>query len=360
MKAKCLNPNVAWICGVVRCKFDGVLSPHIVFSPREAEEYYRRIAGEGALSLMERNQISVPCGKCAACEIRKRKDWTTRLSHESSMYEGNCCFITLTYDDDNIPVTCFGKVNGDQPKMLDRGLGELPLSTLLLADVQKFIKRLRRHLEYAPKKPSTRFRRDHVDTPIRYYAVGEYGGRTGRPHYHLMIFGWCPSDMEIHSKRNGHIVYRSAQIEKLWKYGFSTVEPVQGGVAKYCSRYVTKKFARLKSEDPFADSVIPEFVLQSVRNGGIGSSWFDKNYLGMFDRGYANIKCGKDFIKASIPAYYWRRCRRKHLELWLILRDERLLFARSDTRGLYGYDDLVRSCQVYEDRERQSILYELF
>ena len=60
-------------------------------------------------------------------------------------------YITLTYNDDHLPA------NGSlQPR-----------------DLQLFWKRLRK-----------------ARTPgIRYYACGEYGDQTARPHYHAIIFG---------------------------------------------------------------------------------------------------------------------------------------------------------------------------
>lgn len=363
MKAKCLNPNVAWFCGTIRSKADGALSPRMVFSQTEAIKYYQDIYGSMlGLKFMKQNETTVPCGKCLACQIRKRKEWTTRLSLESNHYQ-DCCFITLTYDDDNIPMTddrplkSRGDINDSSLKTVDRGLNcGLSHRTLLPYDVQCFIKRLRRHLEYQPKH--SKIKRDFVDTPIRYYAVGEYGSKFGRPHYHLMIFGWCPSDMEFFKVMNGHAVSRSSQIEKLWKYGFSTVEPVAGGIAKYCSRYVTKKFARISSDDPFAASVCPEFYLQSVREGGIGAKWFDDNYEQMFERGYAIIKTGKIYFKQSIPSYFYNRLRKKNLCLWLQLRDERITFAKQNK--LVDYDELYRSVQVYELNEVRLSQQELF
>lgn len=358
MKAKCLNPNRAWICGTIRCKADGVISPHMVFSSNEAASYARKIGVPEALFLQQ-NEISVLCGKCMACQIRKRRDWTTRLTHEASFYEDNCCFITLTYDDDHVPVTCFNRLDGPMPKMLDRGVGELPLQTLLVSDVQKFMKRLRRHLEYVPKNIKERMVRDHVTTRIRYYIVGEYGSKYGRPHYHLMIFGWKPSDMTFFMMKNGHAVYRSAQIEKLWKFGFSTVEPVNGGVAKYCSRYVTKKFARLRNPDEFADSVFPEFCLQSIKGGGIGAKWFDENYEACLSKGYADVKLGRFYAKAPIPQYYWRRCRKQYLCYFLQLRDERIQLASANP-CVYDYEELARSVLCYEEKERHAAQRELF
>lgn len=361
MKAKCLNPNCAWICGVVRSKSDGVLSPHMVFSPSKAMQYFRNICGDGvvAIDMMQRNEVSVPCGKCAACQIRKRRDWTTRLTNEASVYDDNCCFLTLTYDDDNVPVTCFNPVNGAVPKMVDRGVGNLPLQTLLVSDVQKFIKRLRRHLEYVPKSDRLRNGRDHVER-IRYYVCGEYGSKYRRPHYHLLIFGWKPSDMVPFDCRDGHMIYRSAQVEKLWRFGFSTVAPVAGGVAKYCSRYVTKKFARLQDLDPFKDCVFPEFSLQSVRDGGIGASWFDANLESCLSKGYVDVQVdGKTFFKAPVPTYYWRRARKLRLCFWLQLRNEKMQLLAQGVPSV-SVDELIRSVQCYAQRERCNAQRELF
>lgn len=329
MIAKCLTPVNAWYCGFAISQ-DGVYSPRLVFSFKEAKKYYHEKYGSLGLKLLQRNEVSIPCGKCFACRFRKRKEMTTRLSNELSMYGDDCCFITLTYNDDHLPTTCIRPVK-DADKMIERGVGALPVETLLPSDVQKFIKRLRRHLEYLPKKASKRIGRDYVTTPIRYFAVGEYGGKTGRPHYHLLIFGWKPSDLDAFSIRKGNVVYRSKQVEKLWTFGFSTVQPCGYGVSRYCARYVTKKCLgnSVKNGEPFKESYFPEFVLQSVKNGGIGASWFDRHFEEILSRGYVSYRQGNNFIKASIPTYYLRRLRKNNLALWLHLREEKLMFIKS-------------------------------
>ena len=45
----------------------------------------------------------VPCGKCIACQNNKRSSLSLKLRLEefSSKY---CYFLTLTYDDDNLPL----------------------------------------------------------------------------------------------------------------------------------------------------------------------------------------------------------------------------------------------------------------
>ena len=93
---------------------DSVLSPRLVFSEVEAYRYFEGQVSDSLLHcvfgrgrqirhLMAEARIELPCGKCASCQIQKRKDMSVRLAHEASQFE-NCCFITLTYDDDNLPL----------------------------------------------------------------------------------------------------------------------------------------------------------------------------------------------------------------------------------------------------------------
>lgn len=337
---KCLHPVDCWIVGTRVCK-DGIVSPNLIFSPTEAlQKCGTSMAFDNAFSPQ-------PCGKCPACLIQKRKDMSVRLTHERSMSE-DCCFITLTYDDEHLPKTdCASWSDGSRP-ILWRG-DDFGIATLLPADVQKFMKRLRRHLEYVPKKKTEV--RDHVESgKIRYFAVGEYGGKTKRPHYHILIFGWKPSDLKVHQWKKGYTIYRSAQIEKLWTYGFSTIGDVNAGVAKYCARYVTKKYARLESKCVEENWACPEFTLQSVRNGGMGSLWLEK-YANNLKSGFVTIRSGEDRIsKCSVPRYYYNRLRKVNRPLWLELRDERINFVKSHVRK-YDFDQLVRSVekQRYED-----------
>lgn len=353
MKHHCLHPIEGWYCGYI-ISSDGVYSPNLEFSYKRALEYFTKKYGSSmAVKMLERNSTFIDCGRCLSCKIKKRKDMTTRLNNELSLYGENCCFITLTYNDANIPTTDIRSIK-DSEKIVERGVGALPVETLLPSDVQKFLKRLRRHLQYIPKSAKKREGRDHVEKSIRYFAVGEYGGKTARPHYHLLIFGWKPSDLIFHSMRKGNVVYRSKQVEKLWTFGFSTVQPCGVGVSRYCSRYVTKKFVNdSKDFEPFKDSYFPEFILQSIKHGGIGAPWFDRHFEEIISRGYVNYRQGANFIKASIPSYYLRRLRKNHLCCWLKLRDEKIQFIKTHPVRDYDIGEHLQALALYEKKEKE-------
>lgn len=100
--------------------------------------------------------LKVPCGKCVSCLVNRRSDWSFRLEQEHK-YSSSAYFVTLTYDQKHAPS--------------DGGL-------------------VKRHLQLFMK----RLRKMDGTNKIRYYAVGEYGSKSGRPHYHLLLFNLVNPD----------------------------------------------------------------------------------------------------------------------------------------------------------------------
>lgn len=156
-------------------------------------------------------EITAPCGHCLGCYIDQSSEWSMRAKLELRNYS-EACFLTLTYDDEHLPSD-----------------GELKRK-----DLQDFLKRLRRALD--PKR-------------IRFYGCGEYGAKGERPHYHLIIYGFCPDDLSyLFTSDDGDKNFRSPFIEKLWKNGFITVGMVTNASIRYCSLYLQKQFRDLCSD----------------------------------------------------------------------------------------------------------------
>lgn len=86
------------------------------------------------------------------------------------------------------------------------------------ADVQNYIKRLRKHLYQLLGSYET----------LHFYAVGEYGPVHFRPHYHLLLF--TNSDEVAKVLRECH--------DKSWKLGRSDFQRAAGGAASYVASYV--------------------------------------------------------------------------------------------------------------------------
>lgn len=161
-----------------------------------------------------------PCGQCLPCRINKAREWTHRIMLEASLC-GDSSFVTLTYDNDHLPE------DGSVSK----------------AELQNYLKRLRRNLN---------------DAKFRYFGVGEYGDKSGRPHYHLALFGVGSINSEA--------------IAKGWdkcdpRVGIS-VGDISRDSARYISGYCVKKLT--KNGDPRLNGRHPEFAIQSKMAGGLG------------------------------------------------------------------------------------------
>lgn len=61
--------------------------------------------GDGPIAFHDTGKgrpIEIPCGQCIGCRLEHSRQWAMRCVHEASIHDDNC-FITLTYNDTNIP-----------------------------------------------------------------------------------------------------------------------------------------------------------------------------------------------------------------------------------------------------------------
>lgn len=206
------------------------------------------------------SQIEVqkfPCGLCIGCRIDRSKDWSVRCVLEASQHKENC-FITLTYDQEHLPAG--GSLN--------------------FRDLTLFMKRLRKKFS---------------DCKIRYYGVGEYGAKLQRPHFHIILFGFDFPDKRLWSKSLGNYLYRSASLESLWTYGYSTIGSVSLQSCAYVARYIQKKFLGCNKEEVlnhYGDKV-PEDSRMS-RRPGIASEWFEQYSTDIYPKDFLVVN-GKKF-----------------------------------------------------------------
>lgn len=217
--------------------------------------------------------IRVPCGRCTECQEKYSNEWAFRCVQESS-FHAESCFITLTYQDNPVQ--------------------------LIKKDVQDFIKRLRDRIK--PVK-------------IRYFACGEYGSKGGRPHYHLMIFGWRPKDLILYkSNYHGDDIYISEFLADTWRgqknpvtgvypnsrAGFCSVGEISIKSAKYCAKYM-QKFQEVP------EGFQKPFILCSTHPG-----------LGALASYVSDLQTDKIYINGqgiSIPRYYLKTLEKEGIDL---------------------------------------------
>lgn len=171
-----------------------------------------------------------------------------RLEMESK-YWNDMCFVTLTYNDENLPLHIIDGhlYYSDEEIEKYSELAFIYEPTLRPDHLRNFVKRVRKR----------------VKTPCRYYAVGEYGTKYGRSHFHILFFG-LPNTIEVQKI-----------IEDCWQYGFVTVRPFFKETCTYIAGYVQKK---LYGREKYLFK-LPEFMRCSHH---LGERWLMDN-LSSFD-----------------------------------------------------------------------------
>lgn len=181
-----------------------------------------------------------PCGKCPACLSTRRRTWAHRIMLETRMHPTTSTFLTLTYTEEKMPRT-------------PEGFG-----TLELKHLQDFWKRLRKN----------------TGLKLRYFAVGEYGGLSVRPHYHAALWGLAPcagSPIKQLPNKGGQICLcpTCSVVRTSWGFGHVMVGTLTAKSSMYIAGYVVKKMTH--SSDPRLNGRAPEFSRMSLKPG-IGAS----------------------------------------------------------------------------------------
>lgn len=176
--------------------------------------------------------VTIPCKNCIGCVQDYKKERTKRLILEAQNGKKNY-FITLTLNEEN-------KTKNVSKKTLSN-----------------FIKKLRTSQE------------KYFNNKIRYFGCGEYGSKTLRSHYHVIIF---------------NLVYNNCNIEEINKYienirkkGHTETALLNEASAAYVAGYATKKqLSKYKNKQLKKRGIEPEFINMS-RNPGIGALYVNKH-----------------------------------------------------------------------------------
>lgn len=248
----------------------------------------------------------IPCGQCIGCRIRQREDWTTRIELEARDYpKEEVWFITLTYDDEHVPgmIVKTGEIMRKVQYTWKPG-EKLPSSVqiLLYEDIQKFLKRLRK--AYKGK--------------LRYFVAGEYGEQTARPHYHMILYGWRPTDLENLYKIHHNGYYNSKWLANLWGMGQIQIAQAVPETYRYVAGYVTKKMYEIdgkKANEYYELGQTKPFACMSLKPG-LGDHYYQEHKAEIWRQGYIQCTNGK---QAQIPRYYEKQMEAENPErLWRI------------------------------------------
>lgn len=171
-----------------------------------------------------REFLLLPCGTCIGCRKSRAREWALRCQLELAEHT-DATWVTLTYAPEYVP------------------------RTLVPDHLSKFMFELRRFWRRRRK--------------VRFFASGEYGEQTERPHYHAVVYS-VPQDHYC--------------LQDLWPFGHVRSDPVTPQTIAYTAGYCSKKVGwkldageRIDYETGEVYDFQPPFIKMS-RRPGIGSN----------------------------------------------------------------------------------------
>lgn len=264
----------------------------------------------------------IPCNHCYACNLNYSAEWASRVMLES-LYHENAWWITLTYDEEHLPIyeefqvevkTTYtdGTVKTSVETYTNDGTWN---GTLEPDHVTQFIDTIRHHYRKKGYKN------------ISYFYCGEYGSQTARPHYHLILFGVPFDPLKFYDTHvDGKFFkehWKSKELDHFWKYGIHEITNLEWSNAAYTTRYCMKKLCEEpKSERIYASQgKIPEFVRMSK---GIGFRYYEDNK----DEIYKTDSLAMKTVKGNTgsikpPRAFDRKLEKDNPELLKTIKDKR-------------------------------------
>lgn len=251
----------------------------------------------------EIDYVPVPCGKCINCLRNKQNAMVSRCLEESDK-RGTFCFVTLTYNNDTMPVAQSlwraSKETGeievvrkgeivssvdspdfryeDREKLISMAVSPLPryfdkYIDGFEDDEYVYFSRLtpslnRRDPRLWIKRCRVNYKREFGENlDFSYVLIGEMGPRTCRPHYHLAFFGLSELQARYFTDRWG-LGYTDLKF-------VNSINPDGTDGFAIASRYIGKYMSKGKFDcaSVLDGSAIKPRVCQSK---GIGKSLIDK------------------------------------------------------------------------------------
>lgn len=237
-------------------------------------------------------KFAIPCGQCILCRLEHARQWAVRITHEATEHLENA-FVTLTYDDAHLPQ--YGSLNYEH--------------------LQKFWKRLRKRIG-----------------ELRYYAVGEYGDQTQRPHYHACIFGHAFTLNRTILRETPNLLWTSPMLMEAWGLGNVSVGALNFVTAQYTASYVTKKlnnkqkYVRVDEETGELLELVQPRAFMSLKPA-IGRTWLEQYGHQVYDHDQVVIQ-GRP---QKPPKYYDRWLEKENKEKREEIKTQRIAKAKIET-----------------------------
>lgn len=281
----------------------------------------------------------VACNHCYACTLNSSAEWATRIMFEAKKYECNF-WLTLTYNDDNLPIA--EKMNFGEETFTNYGDEMWITGTLVPDHITTFLKSLRKNYE----------RKGHKG--IKFYLCGEYGEKTKRPHYHIVLMN-CPLDISqfygSHIDTNFKAHWKSHELKRYWDKGIHDICELEWSDAAYTARYCAKKiFKTVSNRDYAANGKEPEFVRMSR---GIGKDYFLENKEKIIKQDGVVAKTVKGNVtKVKMPRYYMKLIEKENPQLFEDIKKSRKHIAERSRKMEQQLSDYTDKEKLIMDAQR--------
>lgn len=222
----------------------------------------------------------VDCGKCPICRITKVRQWSFRLMKEESK-SFSSYFITLTYENWSVPITENGFMTLDHGYITKKGHRS--------DDIIRFIKKLRKADN---KKWKSEGNFIYNKKKIIYYLAAEYGSKTKRPHYHLILLNLYDKESLYHAWK------KKAPNGKKCSMGNIHIDQVNGNTIAYTLKYLDKTTGIPKFKN---DDRLKEF---SRMSNNIGEEYLTEAMINYHKSDLSRCYITSDHYKVKMPKYY--------------------------------------------------------
>lgn len=212
------------------------------------------------------------CGKCLKCLLKRKAQWSFRLVEEKRN-SFSSYFVTLTYDDKNIPRgdECYSSNKNDHFDFIKNlKANEKPKALALRSDISME--------EYQRKIHGIK-----SVGKLKYFAVSEYGERLCRPHWHYILFN-------VRDIRN---------IDLSWGKGIIQIDECNINTIDYVLKYMLKypKGADMETREKE----------KSYMSKGIGVNAFNGEIIEHIRKIDGNQIINARGTKIPVPRYYRKK-----------------------------------------------------
>lgn len=201
---------------------------------------------KGLSPYLDKSLLTVPCGHCEGCKAEKRLAWFVRSYYEFLRCTDNGGFVyylTLTYNENTVP-----KIGDDR--------------VFCKNDIENYIEALRLRIK-------RKLQKKHYDSQLKFFYSGEYGGKTYRPHYHILFYCNDPINKWLFRKYANDIWRKEYGFVKAGcrNYGFVDSPGALHYVAKYVCKDISDDlhcFKLYQKHLPFEDKSVIKECLTSL------------------------------------------------------------------------------------------------